>query len=89
MTEYMAECLWPGVSDADLAAVDERARSSAEASAGRVRYLGSRLVPLDEVVFCFFSGPSPEAVRAVAERAAIPFERILESRVPATGRAPE
>ena len=77
MTEYLAECLWPGVTEADLAALDARARAAT--TAGEVRYLGSRLVPSDEVVFCFFEGPSFEAVRAVAARAAIPFERILES----------
>ena len=77
-TEYLAECLWPGVSEADLAAIDARARASAD-DASDVRYLGSRLVPSDEVVFCLFEGPSFEAVRAVAKQAAIPFERILEA----------
>ena len=81
-TEYLAECLWPGVTEADLAALDARARAATTAS--EVRYLGSRLVPSDEVVFCFFEGSSVEAIRVVAERAAIPFERILESvHVPA------
>jgi hypothetical protein len=37
------------------------------------------LVPEDDVVFCFFEGPSAAAVRAVAERAEIPFARIVES----------
>jgi hypothetical protein len=78
-TEYLAECLWPGVTEADLAAVDARARASAEAGSDDVSYLSSRLLPSDEVVFCFFEGPSAEAVQAVAERAQIPFERILES----------
>ena len=77
-TEYLAECLWPGVTEADLADLDARARASAEAGTD-VRYLGSRLVPSDEVVFCFFEGPTADAVQAVAERAGIPFERILES----------
>ena len=78
-SEYQAECLWPGVTEADLAALDARARSSADAGTGDVRYLGSTLVPSDEVVFCFFEGLSAEAVQAVAEQAEIPFERILES----------
>ena len=84
-TEYLAECLWPGVTEADLAAVDARARTTTS-GASDVRYLGSRLVPSDEVVFCFFEGPSAEAVRAAAERAEIPFGRILES-VLAAGRS--
>ena len=85
-TEYLAECFWPGVTENDLTDLDGRARASAEATAG-VRYLGSMFVPGDEVVFCFFDAPSTEAVQAVAERGAIPFERIVESvHVPATAK---
>src|SRR5258708_33163035 len=58
-----------------------------------VRYLGSMLMPEDEVVLCFFEG-SAATVRLAAQRAEVPFERILESggtawpRVtpPSTGR---
>ena len=67
--EYLAECFWPGVTQADLVDVDKRARASADATAGTgdvVRYLGAMLLPGDEVVFCFFAGPSAEAVEAVA-----------------------
>jgi hypothetical protein len=74
--EFVAECLWPGVTEADLAEVDARARAAADEG---VSYLGSLLMPTDEVVFCFFKGPSAEAVETVAGRARIPFERILES----------
>lgn len=83
--EYLAECFWPGVADADLRALDERAEASAEISSadGRpVRYLGSLLIRKDEVVLCLFSG-SLDAVREAAERARVPFERIVE-----TGRSP-
>jgi hypothetical protein len=75
-TEYLAECLWPGVRNVDLTAFDARAR---EAAGGQVRHVGSMLMPEDEVVFFVFHGPSAEAVRAVAERAELPFERIVES----------
>ncbi len=74
--EYLAECLWPGVSEADLTPLDARLR---ETDGGDVRYVGSMLMPKDEVVFFVFEGPSAEAVRAVAGRAEIPFERIVES----------
>jgi hypothetical protein len=37
------------------------------------------LMSEDEVVFFVFSGPSADAVRALAASAAIPFERIVES----------
>jgi Protein of unknown function (DUF4242) len=80
VTEYLAECLWPGVTQAEMDDVDARARSSAELDARRdVRYLGSILMPGDEVVFFVFTGPSAKAVRAVATGAEIPFERIVPS----------
>jgi hypothetical protein len=83
--EFVAECLWPGVTEADLAELDARVRATETEG---VRYLGSLLVPVDEVVFCFFQGPSAQAIESVAGRARIPFERILESvRAPGpTGR---
>ena len=78
-SEYLAECFWPGVQETDLRALDERARASAAAGSAqgrRVRYLGSLLIREDEVVLCRFAG-SLEDIRAVADQARIPFERIL------------
>jgi hypothetical protein len=78
---FVAECFWPGVEVADLQALDERARRSAdelERTGARVRYLGSILMREDEVVLCQFEGTT-EAVRAAAVRAEVPFERILET----------
>jgi hypothetical protein len=80
-TEYLAECFWPGVHESDLITLDARVNATAaELSAGGdvVRYLGSLLMREDEVVLCRFEGSEP-AVRRVAERAAIPFERIVET----------
>lgn len=80
-TEYLAECFWPGVRESDLNALDQRATASAaelSRDGDRVRYLGSLLMREDEVVLCRFEGPA-EVVRRVAERAAIPFERIVEA----------
>jgi hypothetical protein len=79
--EFVAECFWPGVEDADLHTLDERARASAAelSAAGRpVRYLGSLLMRADEVVLCLFEGSS-QSVRDAAVRAEVPFERILEA----------
>jgi hypothetical protein len=79
---FVAECFWPGVREADIEAADARARQSAEAldrEGQAVRYLGSFLFPSDEVVFFEFDAVSADAVRRVSERAAIPFERIVES----------
>ncbi|HEV8462736.1 MAG TPA: hypothetical protein VGQ38_18760 [Gaiellaceae bacterium] len=80
-SSYVAECFWPGVSEVDLGALDRRATASAEEAsrAGEpVRYLGSILMRVDEVVLCRFEGDAT-AVRLVAERAAIPFDRIVET----------
>jgi hypothetical protein len=80
-SEYLAECFWPGVRESDLHEMDQRAMTiAAELSVGgdAVRYLGSLLMREDEVVLCRFEG-SMEAVRLVVERAAIPFERIVEA----------
>lgn len=80
-SEYVAECFWPGVDEAAVRAVDTRAaRTAAElTSTGTpVRYVGSLLLPEDEVVLCLFAGDRA-AVRRAAEQAGVPFERILEA----------
>ena len=33
----------------------------------------------DEVVFCFFEGPTPDTIARVAREARIPFARIVRS----------
>lgn len=74
---FVAECFWPDVSEADLEALDRRVEQAAvEIAPSRVRYLGSILLCEDEVVLCQLDGPA-ETVRAVAERARVPFDRIL------------
>jgi hypothetical protein len=70
---YVAECFWPDVRDEDIRALDERIVASL---ADGVRYLGSILIRDDEVVLCQFNG-SADAIRAVAERARVPYERLL------------
>jgi hypothetical protein len=80
-SEYLAECFWPGVQEADLCALDERATAvvaALPAGGSAVRYLGSLLIREDEVVLCQFAG-SAEDVRDVAERAEIPYERIVRA----------
>jgi hypothetical protein len=76
---YLAECFWPGVAESDLSELDMRiAAATADlAPTGRsARYLGSILMCDDEVVLCLFEGSEAE-VRATAEQAGVPFERIL------------
>ena len=78
---FIAECFWAGVKESDLSALDRRAQISVaamERDGDHVRYLGSMLMREDEVVLCFFEGSAAE-VRRAAERAEVPFDRILES----------
>jgi hypothetical protein len=80
-TGFVAECYWPGAHQDDLPALDERVEACVAELAlegERVRYLGSMLMVEDEVVLCLFEGPVVIVQRA-AERAGIPFGRILRS----------
>ncbi len=78
---FIAECFWPGVTEAEVEALDART-SAAAAKLARggapVRFLGSILMREDEVVLCQFEGAA-DAVRRAAELADVPFERILET----------
>jgi hypothetical protein len=88
--EYIAECYWVGVTPSDLRALDQRIVAVAAELSDRgesVRYLGSLLLAEDEVVFCRFEG-SEESVRRAAERAAVPFERILRARHASSAASP-
>lgn len=81
MTTFMAECFWPGVTERQVADAGRRARRATLAlrSEGAFsRYLGSILVPSDEIAFCLLEAASLDAACDVSRRAAIPFERVLE-----------
>ena len=74
---HVAECLLPGLSRATAEALGRRVRRVlANPPGSQVSFLGSLLMPEDEVLLCLFTGGSAE-VRLVSERAAVPFERIL------------
>lgn len=80
-TSYLVECYWPGVSAEAFAAVAARAEEAArevQEQGRELHFLGSILVLSDETVFCFFDGEEAD-VRAVSERAGVPYERVLES----------
>lgn len=82
--EYLAECFLPGVSEGAVAALDARVK----AVASEVRYLGSVLVPGDEVVLCFFEGPRPRpsALSPSRRRCPSPASSPPCGRAPAGGR---
>ncbi len=84
---FLLECFWPGATEEAIADAARRARDVAHdlAKTGRpIRYLGSQLVPGDEVVFFELEADSEQTARELGLRAEIPYERVVGSvRVPA------
>lgn len=77
----MAECFWPGVTMQNVAAAGDRLSQAPRAASrddASARYLGSILVPTDEIALLLLEAASLAAATELAQRAAIPFERILE-----------
>jgi len=79
---FVAECYWPDVREEEVRTLDERIAASL---ADDVHYLGSVLIREDEVVLFHFEGTA-EAIRRVAERAEVPYERLLAAAVQLTER---
>lgn len=82
MALYLAERYLPGITREQILAAAARARDTAvrmteEGTA--VRYVGSTFIPEDEACFCLFDAASAETVKEANERAAIPFDRIIEA----------
>jgi len=78
---FMAECFWPGVTAQKVADAGERVREASRAidrDDGCARYLGSILVPTDEIALFLLEAASIDEATALARQAAIPSERILE-----------
>jgi hypothetical protein len=79
---YLVECYSPGIDRTDVESAAVRAGDvSAELRReGRsVEYIGALLVPADEVVFHVFASTSARAVREASSRAAVRFDRVVES----------
>jgi hypothetical protein len=78
---YLVECFWPGIGERKLASAVNRAQAAARElrREGReIWLLGSILIRADETVFFVFEGAEAD-VRAASAKAAVPFERVLES----------
>lgn len=75
-TWQVAECLLPGVNQAVAEALADQVKAAIAGSRRPVAFLGSLLMPEDEVLLCLFAGPLAD-VRAISEQAGLPFERIL------------
>lgn len=84
----VAECLLPGLTEATAEDLADRVRAELARSPGAVSFIGSLLMPEDEVLLCLFTGP-PADVRAITERAELPFERILRCIGLGCGTSPD
>lgn len=73
---HLAECLVPGMTTVVAASLGDQVKTELARSGSPVSFLGSLLIPEDEVLLCLFAGPLTE-VRALSERAGLPFERVL------------
>jgi hypothetical protein len=84
LRNFLVECYVPGVHADEVAAAGDRARAASEGlqrAGSQVEYVRALLVPLDEVVFHLFLAQDAGLVREVAARAALAYERIVESMV--------
>jgi len=77
-SRFLVECFWPGVTRELVEAANARARTAALHSAS-LRFLGSLLVPGDEVVLFQFTAASSEDVVRTSREAELPFDRVAES----------
>jgi hypothetical protein len=78
---FMAECFWPGVTAQKVADAGDRVTQATHAISrdeSYARYLGSILVPTDEIALVLLEAASLAAATELAQKAAIPSERILE-----------
>lgn len=76
---YLVECFWPGVTSERVEAANRRAREEAAAlrrQGSTLRFLGSLLIPSDEVVFFQFMAASSEEVIRASREAELPFDRV-------------
>ena len=91
MAEFLVEFYLSRTDRAATQAGADRACLAAEELTRRgtpVRYLSSIFVPEDETCFHLFEATSAAAVREVAQRAELSFERVLEA-IPNTVAARE
>jgi len=78
---FLVERYAPDLSVDRLRLAGRRAEQAAPliAPGARTRYLGSILLPSDEMSLCLFEGTSEEVVRGAVERAALGFDRITQA----------
>jgi hypothetical protein len=74
MGGFIVERYWPGVTEADVRQAEAALHT---ASAADVRYLGSILMPGDEVVLFRFDALSARQVAASSEQAGLRCDRVV------------
>ena len=82
---YAAKCYWPGVTQADLEQVAERAMAGLGTGSGSVIYLGSLLFAADDLVLCLFQGPTRAAVIQASDVAPFSWHHFGTLSVPGGG----
>jgi len=83
MARYLVERTFPGglsIPQTDAGAKVVRSVVAANALDG-VTWVHSYVTPDKEKTYCIYDGPSPEAIRTVAERNKLPVDRITEVSV--------
>ncbi|HEX4234367.1 MAG TPA: DUF4242 domain-containing protein [Caldimonas sp.] len=83
MSRYLVERTFPsGLSIPQTEAGARIVRTVVEANArDGVTWVHSYVTPDRQKTFCIYDGPSPEAIRTVAERNQLPVDRITEVSV--------
>ena len=75
---FLVESYWPGVSAERVAAADAETRRALKALGDdQARYLGSMLVPGDELLLRVFAGGSAALISEANAQAGVPVERVV------------
>ena len=80
MTEFLVERYWPGVRDDDVRQASQRLAAAAVSlthDGAAVRYLGSSLVAVDEMVVCQFVADCEDTVIQLNALAGVSYDRIV------------
>lgn len=82
MSVYMVERNLKGISMEDLAGAQKAAiitANSMRADGEQVRYIRSTFAPQDGRCMCLFEGTSADQVRALNDKAGLPYVQVVEA----------
>jgi hypothetical protein len=78
---YLVESYWPGVTEAIHADRAERVEAAARAlraTGSDIEFLGTVLIPSDEVAFWRFASATRDGVEQASSEAGLAYDRVLE-----------